>query len=104
MRDDAAALARLFAPDSEYRLGARIVATGPAAIAEALRPSLFSEQTQPRLELRDLFPLTPELSLIRAQQIAYGTLILKQRVAVLLLVRRTGSGWKSCVVDGRPVT
>ena len=94
LRGDATGLASLFAADSECHVGERTIATGPNAIAEALLPPAFSEQTRPRLENPDVFPLTSELAAVTAQQVSYGTLILKQNRPVVLLLRHTAEGWR----------
>jgi hypothetical protein len=94
LRADAAALAPLFTDDSECRFGNNAVAAGPKAIAEALVPPAFSEQTRPRLENPTVFPFSSEFTLISARLVSYGTLILRQDRHVLLLLRETRAGWR----------
>jgi len=95
----------MFAQDSEYRVGGRTVAAGPAEIAEALQPFPFSEATPSHLEIRDVFPLTSELTLVSARLVTYGSLILKQSRPVLVLVRQAATGWQVislAVIDRMP--
>src|SRR5579872_102862 len=94
LRGDAATLALLFTADSECRIGERTIATGPDSVAEALLPAPFSEQTRPRLENPDVFPISSDLTIVLARQVTYGTLLLKEIRPVQLLLRRTSSGWR----------
>jgi len=92
---DKPALASLFAADADLRTSRKILATGPEAIAEALAGhAVWSETTPPRIVKASVRLLSPEVALVDADQIRYGSMIGKQSVPVILLLKRTAADWR----------
>lgn len=94
LKGDSAELGALFTPDAEYRVGDRIAARGPESIADILIPPAFSEQTRPLLQRPSVYPFSGELVLVGADMVAYGSLLPKRSSPVVILLRRTGAGWR----------
>jgi uncharacterized protein (TIGR02246 family) len=91
---DAKAFSQLFAQDGTLRVGNEIIATGPHAIENSLkRPLVWSEVTPPRIGNESVRFVSPDVALVDATQTRYGSLILKQRVPVTLLLKLDGNRW-----------
>ncbi len=92
---DAKALSELFAPDGTLRVGTVVVASGQDAIGDALdkRPA-WSEVTAPVIGRISVRFLASDVALVDAEQTQYGSLILKQRDPVTLLMKFEGSQWR----------
>jgi hypothetical protein len=94
-RSDTRAFSRLFTVDGDLRLGNKIVAIGPSAIEHALRRrAVWSETTPPIIGNESLRLVLSDLAIIDADQTQYGSLILKQRTQVTLLLKRDGASWR----------
>ena len=72
----------------------RLVAVGPADIADALHGPPFSERSAPRVTNTTVRFLSPDVALIDARQIRYGSQFLRQSLPVLLVLRRNGGVWR----------
>ena len=92
---DKQALSAVFTADSDFRIGRRFVASGPEPIAAALlnRPAL-SEVSAPRITKESIKLLSPDIALADAEQVRYGSMIVKQSTLVVLLLKKTGEGWQ----------
>jgi hypothetical protein len=93
-RSDAGELAALFTADAELRIGIRLAATGPNAIAEALRGPVWSEVSPPWLENVSIRMPSPDTAMVDAQQIRFGSIVGKQSLPVLILLARGNAGWQ----------
>ncbi|OFW01672.1 MAG: hypothetical protein A3H94_00050 [Acidobacteria bacterium RIFCSPLOWO2_02_FULL_60_20] len=89
------AFSQLFTADGEFRFENEGVATGRDAIEAGLpRPKDWSEVTAPRIENESVRFLSANVALVDASQTQYGSLILKQSVPVLLLLKRDAGNWR----------
>src|SRR5262249_33888074 len=92
---DAKAFSELFARDGNLRIGNQILATGPSAIEKVLKkPRAWSEVTAPRIEDESVRFVSPDVALVDATQTQYGSVILKQSVPVILLMKLDGEEWR----------
>ena len=92
---DKQALSALFTADSDFRIGRRFVANGPEPIAAALlNRSALSEVSPPRITKESVRLLSPDVALADAEQVRYGSMIIKQSTPVILLLKKTAEGWQ----------
>src|SRR5260221_11479425 len=95
MKYDGKAFSQLFARDGTVRIGREIVATGQAAIEKTVnKPVFWSETTAPTIEKESVRFVSPDVALVQAIQSQYGSLILKQNVAVTLFVKLVDNEWR----------
>lgn len=59
----------------------------------------WSEVTQPRLAIRSTRILSPSTAIVAADNVQYGSLILRRSQSMLLLFRKYGRQWKiACIL------
>lgn len=56
--------------------------------------TLWSEVTKPKIALQSIRFVTPDVALVDAANIQYGSTILVRRVPLLIVVKREASGWR----------
>ena len=63
----------------------------------------WSEVTRPQIAIRSIRFLTAITALVEAENVQYGSLVMKRRESMLLLVRKYGSRWRiACVLAQNP--
>jgi uncharacterized protein (TIGR02246 family) len=90
---DVSVLAELFSPDGDLHVPGSVL-TGQKAIAERLsdrRP--WSEVTPPRIENQTVRLITPDVALVDASWVQYGSTIVRRGHSVFLLLKRNGEQW-----------
>ncbi|MCW5981806.1 MAG: hypothetical protein KIT09_27215 [Bryobacteraceae bacterium] len=86
--------AALFVSDGDLRIAGEVVA-GPKAIADRLssRPA-WDEVTPPRIEKKSIRLVTPDVAIVDASWVQYGSMIVKREWPVLLLLKKDGARWR----------
>lgn len=93
-RGRAEAVAALFTTGGEVRRDSARPLRGRAAIACAFRERrLWVETTPPRIEVASVRLLDPTTAIVQAEQVRIGSLILEERLPVLLILRKRSAGW-----------
>ncbi len=67
-----------------------------AEFAESLPApaGVWTERTRPRLHVEHVQFLSPDVALVDAAWIVYGSLVLKHRTPVLLVLKKEAAGWR----------
>jgi uncharacterized protein (TIGR02246 family) len=93
-RSDAGTIAALFSNDGDLRIGGR-VAAGAKTIAERLtdrRP--WSEVTPPKIENQSVRLVTPDVAIVDASWVQYGSTVVRRASPVLLVMKKDGERWQ----------
>lgn len=93
-KPDVDAIAGLFSKDGDLRIAGGVLA-GPRTIAERLadrRP--WSEVTPPRIEHESVRLVTPDVAMVDASWVQYGSTIMRRAQSVMLLLRKEGAEWR----------
>jgi ketosteroid isomerase-like protein len=92
---DAKAFSQFFVQDRTLRIGNEIIAAGRDEIEKALKnPSAWTEVTPPTIQNEVVRFVSPDVALVDAVQIRYGSVILKQSLPVTLLMKLDGDQWR----------
>jgi len=92
---NAVAFGQVFAPDGDFRIGRELVASGPVAIAAAVRESkIWSEMTAPQIGDVSIRFVSSDIALVDGRQTRYGSMVLKQTAPVTLVLKRDGEEWR----------
>jgi uncharacterized protein (TIGR02246 family) len=91
---DPEAFSKLFTVDADLRIAGSKIRFGRTDIAEAVKDGrIWSEVTPPHLVAETIRFITPEVALVDAEQVQYGSLALKQSAPVTLVLRRHFGEW-----------
>ena len=92
----------LFAPEADYRDGARQLQGIDAILALLSDKEVWSERTRPMLQKPSIKLINTSVALVDAQMVSYGSVIVKSALPVILLMERKGpegwtiSSWRMC--------
>ena len=93
--NDTAAFSNLFIPDADLWLGGEQIGRGPGGIQRAVRnQGVWSEVTPGQLDNAVVRLISPDVALIDANFVRYGSTILKHTVPVLLVAKHEQGVWK----------
>ena len=88
-------MASLFAPDGDLWIGSEIAGKGPEEIEGALeKAAIWSETTAPVIQNESVRLLSDDVALVNANQVQYGSLILKKSVPLTMLLKYAGGRWQ----------
>src|SRR5260370_459153 len=94
-RNDTAAFSNLFLADADLWFGGEPAGKGYRAIQSAVSDrGIWSEVTPGRLDDASLRLISPDVALIDAKYVQYGSMIGKRAAPVLLVVKREAGEWR----------
>jgi hypothetical protein len=94
-KPDNGAFAALFLKDADLRLGDRLypgVAAVTIRLSESRRP--WSEVTPPRIEEVQIRRLAPDIALVDAAWVQYGSTILRRALPAILVLKQENEEWR----------
>jgi uncharacterized protein (TIGR02246 family) len=92
---DTKKVASLFTLDGDLWIGSEITAKGPEEIEGALeKPAIWSETTAPQIQNESVRFLSDDVALVDANQVQYGSLIIRKSVPVTMLLKYANGRWQ----------
>ena len=79
---------------------ARAIAEFAKTVRASAPPEIWSERTEPRLHVGNVRFPSPDIALVDAAWVTYGSVVLKLRTPVLLVLKKDAAGWR--ILDYRP--
>jgi hypothetical protein len=93
--NDAISFSNLFIPDADIWFAGEQIGKGPGAIQGAVKNrGVWSEVTTAHLDNAAVRLISPDIALIDANYVQYGSTILKHTVPVLLVAKRENAVWR----------
>ncbi len=87
--------AGLFAPDADIWMNGSRVARGPAAVKELfVECPPWSQTTRPWIRTDSVRLLGPDVALVDAVAVRYGSVIVKSEIPITIVLRRQPAGWR----------
>ncbi len=75
----------------------QVVATGRSAIVRAIerqRAVMWSEVTPPAIQTESVRFVSSEVAIVDGSQVQYGSVIVKRRLPIMLLMKMDGKEWR----------
>ncbi len=91
---DSHGFVQLFSKDADVRIGSRLLADGPAGIWHALEEPPMSETTAFHVVQKSARAVDPDVVIVYAEMVQYGSLFVRRAFPLQLVLKRTGTEWK----------